>query len=93
MLITAICQLYKLHICYSVVECDTPSELANGFFEGKVFSYGNNIVYGCNSGYHLIGSNTYVCDANGGWNITALPECEREIVYNYCRSISLSLAL
>ena len=61
---------------FSVVKCDYPivenGAIVSGF-RGKYY-YNMQVVFQCHDGFHLHGSSTIVCGANGTWE-PELPKC------------------
>ncbi|XP_039391807.1 complement component receptor 1-like protein isoform X3 [Mauremys reevesii] len=61
-----------------VVRCPEP-EVKNGKKQsgfGPVYSYGNTVIFECDSGYTLTGSSSVKCEANNSW-VPSLPTCLR----------------
>ncbi|XP_043356656.1 LOW QUALITY PROTEIN: complement receptor type 1-like [Dermochelys coriacea] len=59
-----------------VVKCPEP-EVKNGKKQsgfGPDYSYGNTVIFECDSGYTLIGSSSVKCEANNSW-VPSLPTC------------------
>ncbi|KAM9148148.1 membrane cofactor protein-like isoform 2-T2 [Pangshura tecta] len=59
-----------------VVRCPEP-EVKNGKKQtglGPDYSYGNTVIFECDSGYTLTGSNSVKCEANNSW-VPFLPTC------------------
>ena len=61
-----------------MIVCKKPAGITNGNVQGTDFSYGKSVVYICNTGYRLTGSNRRTCTESGGWN-TGEPACHREL--------------
>uniref|UniRef100_A0A674JG69 Sushi domain-containing protein n=1 Tax=Terrapene triunguis TaxID=2587831 RepID=A0A674JG69_9SAUR len=62
-----------------VVKCPEP-EVKNGKKQsgfGSEYSYGNTVIFECDSGYALKGSSSVKCEANNSW-VPSLPTCLRE---------------
>ncbi|XP_077695627.1 complement receptor type 1-like isoform X1 [Eretmochelys imbricata] len=61
-----------------VVKCPEP-EVKNGRKQsgfGPDYSYGNAVIFACDSGYTLHGSSSVRCEANNSW-VPSLPTCLR----------------
>ncbi|XP_039374306.1 complement receptor type 2-like isoform X2 [Mauremys reevesii] len=61
-----------------VVKCPEP-EVKNGKKRsgfGPDYSYGNTVIFECDSGYTLTGSSSVECEANNAW-VPSLPTCLR----------------
>ncbi|XP_065450624.1 complement receptor type 2 isoform X3 [Chrysemys picta bellii] len=61
-----------------VVKCPEP-EVKNGKKQsgfGPDYSYGNTVIFECDSGYTMIGSSSVRCEANNSW-VPSLPTCLR----------------
>ncbi|KAH1171483.1 hypothetical protein KIL84_007101 [Mauremys mutica] len=61
-----------------VVRCPEP-EVKNGKKQsgfGPDYSYGNTVIFECDSGYTLTGSSSVKCDASNSW-VPSLPTCQR----------------
>lgn len=58
----------------SPVNCGFPFDLKDGWREGHLFEYKNQIKYHCKQGYKLYGSSILTCEANGLWE-GQHPEC------------------
>ncbi|KAH1171610.1 hypothetical protein KIL84_007228, partial [Mauremys mutica] len=61
-----------------VVRCPEP-EVKNGKKQsgfGPDYSYGNTVIFECDSGYILTGSSSVKCEANNSW-VPSLPTCLR----------------
>ncbi|KAG6931519.1 complement component 4 binding protein alpha [Chelydra serpentina] len=61
-----------------VVKCPEP-EVKNGKKQsgfGPDYSYGNTVIFECDSGYTLHGSSSVKCEANNSW-VPSLPTCLR----------------
>ncbi|XP_065258498.1 C4b-binding protein alpha chain-like [Emys orbicularis] len=61
-----------------VVKCPEP-EVKNGKKQsgfGSAYSYGNTVIFECDSGYALKGSSSVKCEANNSW-VPSLPTCLR----------------
>ncbi|XP_070554202.1 uncharacterized protein [Ptychodera flava] len=58
-----------------VVQCPHIDEPTNGYKVGDSNVYGSEVVFSCNHGYALKGSNTIKCMAHGMWD-RAPPMCE-----------------
>ncbi|CAM5119158.1 unnamed protein product [Natator depressus] len=59
-----------------VVKCPEP-EVKNGKKQsgfGPDYSYGNTVIFACDSGYTLHGSSSVRCEANNSW-VPSLPSC------------------
>uniref|UniRef100_A0A674JSM6 Sushi domain-containing protein n=1 Tax=Terrapene triunguis TaxID=2587831 RepID=A0A674JSM6_9SAUR len=62
-----------------VVRCPEP-EVKNGKKQsgfGPDYSYGNTVIFECDSGYTLNGSSSVKCEANNSW-VPSLPTCLRK---------------
>ncbi|XP_053882868.1 complement receptor type 2-like [Malaclemys terrapin pileata] len=62
-----------------VVKCPEP-EVKNGKKQsgfGPHYSYGNTVIFECDSGYTLKGSSSVKCEANNSW-FPSLPTCLRQ---------------
>ncbi|XP_065450656.1 complement component receptor 1-like protein [Chrysemys picta bellii] len=62
-----------------VVKCPEP-EVKNGKKQsgyGLHYSYGNTVIFECDSGYTLKGSSSVKCEANNSW-FPSLPTCLRQ---------------
>uniref|UniRef100_A0A674JYT5 Sushi domain-containing protein n=1 Tax=Terrapene triunguis TaxID=2587831 RepID=A0A674JYT5_9SAUR len=62
-----------------VVKCPEP-EVKNGKKHsgfGPDYSYGNIVIFECESGYTLTGSSSVKCEANNSW-VPSLPTCLRK---------------
>nr|XP_056705184.1 sushi, von Willebrand factor type A, EGF and pentraxin domain-containing protein 1 [Euleptes europaea] len=58
------------------VSCGEPPKVTNGFVEDTTRRvFGNEVRYQCNAGYQLIGSPTYICQANRHWHSETPPSC------------------
>uniref|UniRef100_A0A8C3IEI0 Sushi domain-containing protein n=1 Tax=Chrysemys picta bellii TaxID=8478 RepID=A0A8C3IEI0_CHRPI len=70
-----------------VVKCPEP-EVKNGKKQsgyGLHYSYGNTVIFECDSGYTLKGSSSVKCEANNSW-FPSLPTCLRNLVLVICES-------
>ena len=63
----------ELPLC-ELITCPAPEQLANGFLRGNNYTFGNSIIYECNSGYTLRGDRSRICLKNGIWSGRA-PSC------------------
>ncbi|EDO36528.1 predicted protein, partial [Nematostella vectensis] len=54
----------------SAVDCGTLDSPANGIMRGSVTTYRGVVNITCDTGFHLIGSHSRVCQANGTWSGT-----------------------
>ena len=63
----------ELPLCELII-CPAPEQLANGFLRGNNYTFGNSIIYECNSGYTLRGDRSRICLKNGIWSGRA-PSC------------------
>ncbi|XP_048587546.1 sushi, von Willebrand factor type A, EGF and pentraxin domain-containing protein 1 isoform X2 [Nematostella vectensis] len=64
----------------SAVDCGTLDSPANGIMRGSVTTYRGVVNITCDTGFHLIGSHSRVCQANGTWSgttTTCKEKCER----------------
>ena len=59
----------------SVVSCSSPDAPDNGYYtpEGAT-QYEDTVIFQCNTGYTLSGSQTATCQADGTWSATT-PAC------------------
>ena len=57
------------------VDCGEPDQIEYGEQIGSNYTYGYSIVYDCEIGYILTGSNVLQCTENGTWN-ASVPVCE-----------------
>ncbi|NXJ01149.1 C4BPA protein, partial [Psophia crepitans] len=61
-----------------VVKCDNPKvengRKTSGF--AASYSYGHSVVFECNTGYFMVGSETITCGENNTWS-PAKPTCEK----------------
>ncbi|OCU00923.1 sushi, von Willebrand factor type A, EGF and pentraxin domain-containing protein 1 isoform X1 [Xenopus laevis] len=56
--------------------CDDPPKLENGFVKSKTgLLYESKVIYACNPGYQLVGSNVRVCQLNRHWYSESPPTC------------------
>ncbi|XP_062523950.1 CUB and sushi domain-containing protein 3-like [Corticium candelabrum] len=58
------------------VWCGRPPLLLNGRYEGHVFTYGAMVLYHCNVGYCLVGTNTSICLKEGYWLSNTQRKCQ-----------------
>nr|CAB3266742.1 sushi, von Willebrand factor type A, EGF and pentraxin domain-containing protein 1-like [Phallusia mammillata] len=49
------------------VSCGQPQPIRNGHVNGSVFSYGNEVTYGCNVGYEMTSEPVKTCQADKTW--------------------------
>ncbi|KAI1894595.1 hypothetical protein AGOR_G00117390 [Albula goreensis] len=63
--------------------CGDPGTPAEGYAEGKRFTYGSEVTFHCMPSYLLVGSSRRVCQADGTWS-GIQPSCI-DPAYNTCR--------
>ena len=56
------------------VDCGNPGVPTNGYRNGDAFYLAQSVDFGCNTGYELIGTNTFTCQENGQWEAST-PTC------------------
>ncbi|XP_053715495.1 sushi, von Willebrand factor type A, EGF and pentraxin domain-containing protein 1 isoform X1 [Synchiropus splendidus] len=61
--------------CTEPVKCDNPGSPEFGHREGSNFMAGSEVVFGCDTGYELIGSSRQHCLETGNWD-DAVPFCK-----------------
>ncbi|CAK8674434.1 unnamed protein product [Clavelina lepadiformis] len=60
----------------SKVDCKSPKDIQNGYWEGDDFLFGGRVYYHCNLGYELQQRQNYIsCSTNGEWQ-GQVPVCE-----------------
>uniref|UniRef100_A0AAQ5XF31 Sushi, von Willebrand factor type A, EGF and pentraxin domain-containing protein 1 n=1 Tax=Amphiprion ocellaris TaxID=80972 RepID=A0AAQ5XF31_AMPOC len=64
--------------CTEPVKCENPGSPEFGHRDGSNFLMGNEVLFGCNDGYELIGSSRLHCLDTGTW----------DDVVPYCRALS-----
>ncbi|KAG8455052.1 hypothetical protein GDO86_001318 [Hymenochirus boettgeri] len=65
----------RFPVCYPV-SCSEPLPLENGFVKSKTgILYEDEVVYSCNPGFKLVGSNVRVCQFNRQWYSESPPSC------------------
>ena len=57
------------------VTCSNPGIPSNGHKIGEVYSYNSSVLFYCNTGYNLMGSNRLTCLVNGSWDAN-IPICD-----------------
>ena len=61
------------NICFFIAECEQPDNIDNGNF--VISDSGISVLYSCDVGYSMNGSNTRSCDSGGnGWTGSS-PQC------------------
>lgn len=70
------------------VKCENPGAPEFGHREGSNFLMGGEVVFGCESGYELIGSARLYCLETGSWD-NLVPYCRGERLFvmpseSYC---------
>ena len=55
-------------ISYSARDCGLLSVPTNGSSSGNLTTFPNKVVFGCDDGFILVGSDTRGCQANGSWS-------------------------
>ncbi|XP_041840984.1 sushi, von Willebrand factor type A, EGF and pentraxin domain-containing protein 1 isoform X2 [Melanotaenia boesemani] len=56
------------------VECPQPVEISNGIVDVQGLMYLSKALYGCKTGYNLVGNSTVLCGEKGLW-IGGVPSC------------------
>ncbi|KAK9524849.1 hypothetical protein VZT92_017214 [Zoarces viviparus] len=56
------------------VECPQPVEISNGIVDVQGLMYLSKALYGCKTGYNLVGNSTVLCGETGLW-IGGVPSC------------------
>lgn len=63
----------------NAVSCNRPDDILHGFFRAKDDSdryvYNDQVTYGCNLGYKLVGQSVMTCLQNSSWSVKA-PVCK-----------------
>ncbi|XP_032828257.2 complement component receptor 1-like protein isoform X6 [Petromyzon marinus] len=59
------------------ITCGRPENPANGFVEGKFYTFGSTVTFKCRRGYFVFGANNSTCQDDGNWD-NLVPEC-REV--------------
>ncbi|XP_065195333.1 uncharacterized protein LOC135826660 [Sycon ciliatum] len=60
------------------VACPVPAIPQNGYRSAGPFFFPDQVIFGCNSGYRLMGSTKLTCTNHGNWS-AAVPKCQRII--------------
>eukprot|EP00117_Sycon_ciliatum_P031628 scpid5507/ scgid24698/ Sushi, von Willebrand factor type A, EGF and pentraxin domain-containing protein 1; CCP module-containing protein 22; Polydom; Selectin-like osteoblast-derived protein; Serologically defined breast cancer antigen NY-BR-38 len=55
--------------------CGALPSLSNGTIAGTQYTFGETLVFTCDSGFQLLGENSTVCQADGAWS-SSVPTCE-----------------
>ncbi|KAM4808468.1 sushi, von Willebrand factor type A, EGF and pentraxin domain-containing protein 1 [Rhinophrynus dorsalis] len=65
----------RLPACYPV-SCGDPPQLENGYIKSKTgLVFESEVVYSCEAGYRLVGSNVRICQSNRQWYSESTPSC------------------
>ncbi|XP_060701088.1 sushi, von Willebrand factor type A, EGF and pentraxin domain-containing protein 1-like [Hemiscyllium ocellatum] len=56
------------------INCGSPGEILNGYFDAPDSTFGNKVIFYCDKGFNLVGKNSRICTANG-WS-GQVPTCE-----------------
>lgn len=59
------------------VKCENPGSPEFGHRDGSNFLMGNEVVFGCENGYELVGSSRLHCLETGNWD-NPVPYCRGE---------------
>ncbi|XP_028660616.2 LOW QUALITY PROTEIN: sushi, von Willebrand factor type A, EGF and pentraxin domain-containing protein 1 [Erpetoichthys calabaricus] len=51
-----------------VVNCGKPTIPENAIMKGSDYTYGNKVIFSCNTGFVLMGQAEIICLANGSWS-------------------------
>ena len=60
---------------FSATYCDDPGSPENGYKEGSMFFYPNNVTFACFQGYELQGPEEIMCTERGIWS-GPVPQCK-----------------
>lgn len=66
-----------LYIIIVAVNCGFPVDIKDGWREGHMFEYQNQVKYNCKQGYKLHGDMILTCEADETW-AGLVPECIRK---------------
>ncbi len=66
-----------LNFSATVPHCGLPESTENGYFVLQATIPGSKVMYGCDDGFELIGSDTRTCGTNEQWSGSA-PRCRRK---------------
>ncbi|MEE6459030.1 hypothetical protein FKM82_000515 [Ascaphus truei] len=74
------------------ITCKIPITISNGEVNGTEFGVGKEIIYNCNNGYKIEGTQKLICQADGTWD-SKVPLCEaiscgppEDIAYGFLNS-------
>ena len=78
----------QYHLCSLAMQCEVLSAPTNGEVFWNTLSVGSNATYTCESGYHLSGNQTRICQSSGLWSgraptCTCGQKCKWGIHYSY----------
>ena len=62
--------MYLYFLCivlFTARECVDPGLVANALKLGTNYNVGENVLYKCNTGYQIVGSDTITCGSDGNW--------------------------
>ncbi len=68
-----------MSVMISVVNCGDPGMPDHGTRQGEVFTFGGQVVFTCNLGYHIQGHQVSRCQADASWD-SSPPFCKGEPV-------------
>ena len=74
--------VHNVFLLSSVVDCNTPSDPADGQVSTTGTTFGETATYSCNPGYNLVGDNTRTCQATGNWSESE-PTCQRMLLLEH----------
>ena len=74
-------------LSYSVVDCGTLGDPANGLLSISTTTYNSVATYSCNIGHNLIGDDMRMCLETGSWSGSE-PICPGELLFQTTTSIN-----